>query len=65
MKTGVYYKVFCSVRKETTHKPLKVAAAKTFVSSGYNIGTACFCECSFLFLVITARDYFNKSLPLP
>ena len=45
------------VSKETTHKPLKVAAAKSLLSSVYIIGTTCFDEC-FSFYVITKRYYF-------
>ena len=44
--------------KETTHKPLKVAAAKSLFSSVYIIGTTCFDEC-FSFYVITKRHYFS------
>ena len=46
------------VWKETTHKPLKVAAANILFSSVYVIGTACFDEC-FSFSVITKRHYFS------
>ena len=46
------------VWKETTHKPLKVAAAKSLFSSVYIIGTTCFDEC-FSFYVITKRHYFS------
>ena len=46
------------VWKETTHKPLKVAAAKSLFSSVYIIGTTCFGEC-FSFYVITKRHYFS------
>ena len=45
--------------KETTHKPLKVAAAKSLFSSVYIIGTTCFDEC-FSFYVITRRHYFSS-----
>ena len=47
--------------KETTHKPLKVAAAIILFilfSSVYVIGTACFGQC-FSFSVITKRHYFS------
>ena len=44
--------------KETTHKPLKVAAAKSHFSGVYIIGTTCFDEC-FSFYVITKRHYFS------
>ena len=46
------------VWKETTHKPLKVAAANRLFSSVYVIGTACFDEC-FSLSVITKRQYFS------
>ena len=46
------------VWKETTHKPLKVAAANILFSSVYVIGTACFDEC-FSFSVITKRHYLH------
>ena len=46
------------VWKETTHKPLKVAAANSLFSSVYVIGTTCFDEC-FSFYVITKRHYFS------
>ena len=46
------------VWKETTHKPLKVAAANILFSSVYVIGTTCFDEC-FSFYVITKRHYFS------
>ena len=44
--------------KETTHKSLKVAAAKSLFCSVYIIGTTCFDEC-FSFYVITKRHYFS------
>ena len=44
--------------KETTHKPLKVAAAKRLFFSVYIIGTTCFDEC-FSFYMITKRHYFS------
>ena len=46
--------------KETTHKPLKVAAAKSLFASVYIIGTTCFDEC-FSFYVITKRYFFRES----
>ena len=53
------YHTFCYfVGKETTHKPLKVAAAKNFFFSGHVIAKTCFDEC-FLFHVITGRDNFS------
>ena len=40
------YHIFCYFAwKETAHKPLKMASAKTFFSSVYVIGAACFDEC--------------------
>ena len=57
-QTKVYHAFSYFVWKETTHKPLKVAAAKTLFSSVYVIGTTCFNEC-FLFYVITGRHYFS------
>ena len=49
------------VWKETTHKPLKVAAAIILFSCVYVIGTACFGQC-FSFSVITKRHYFSWKL---
>ena len=46
------------VRKEATHKPLKVAAANSLFSSVFVTGTICFDEC-FSFYVITKRHYFS------
>ena len=40
-QTKVHHTFFYAVWKETTHKPLKVAAAKTLFSSAYAIGTTC------------------------
>ena len=57
-QTKVYHAFSYFIWKETTHKPLKVAAAKTLFSSVYVIGTTCFDEC-FLFYVITGRHYFS------
>ena len=48
----------CFIWKETTHKPVKVAAAKSLFSSVYIIGTTSFDEC-FSFYVITKRHYFS------
>ena len=50
----VYYKRLYSVWKETSHKSLKVAAAKKSVPSVYVIDATCFYE-SILFHVIIAR----------
>ena len=52
-----YYKLFYSIWKETSHKPLKVAAAKKYFPSVYITDTTCFNEC-FLFHMITGRHYF-------
>ena len=52
-QTNIYHMFFYFVCKEMTHKPLKVAAAKTLFSSVYIIGT------TFLFYVITGRHYFS------
>ena len=56
-QTKVYYKPFYFVWKETSHKPLKVAAEKKSFPSVYIIDKTCFDEC-FLFHVITGRYYF-------
>ena len=45
--------------KETTHKPLKLAAAKRLFSSVYIIGTTCFNEC-FSVYVLTKTLLFVK-----
>ena len=42
--TKGYHTFFYFVCKETTHKPLKVAAIKTLFSSVYVIGTTSFDE---------------------
>ena len=57
-KTKVYHLFSYFVWKETTHKPVKVAAAKSCFSSVYVIGKTCFDEI-FLFFVITGRYYFS------
>ena len=57
-QTKAYHAFSYFVWKETIHKPLKVAAAKTLFSSVYIIGTTCFDEC-FSFYVITERYYFS------
>ena len=66
-KTKVYHAFSYFPWKETTHKPLNMAAAKTFVSNVYVIGPNCFNEC-LLFYVITGRHYhswkFNVTLRL-
>ena len=57
-QTNVCHAFSYFVWKETTHKPLKVAVAKSLFSSVYVIGTTCFDEC-FSFDVITRRHYFS------
>ena len=52
--TKVYHAFSCFIWKETTHKPLKVAAIKILFSSVYVIGTTCFDKC-FIFYVISGR----------
>ena len=55
----VYCKFFCSVWKETSHKPLKVTTAKNTFPNMYIIGRTCFDLC-FLFHVITGKHYFLR-----
>ena len=57
MQTKVYFKLFYSVWKETSQKPLKVAAATTSFSGVCIIVKTCFDEC-FLLHIITGRHYF-------
>ena len=65
MQTKVYYKLFYSVSKEASHKPLKAAAASLKVfPSVFIINTTCFDEC-FLFYVITGNSIFYTNLLLP
>ena len=64
VQTKVYYKLSYSVWKETSHKPLKVAAAKKYFPNVYIIDTTFFDKC-FLFHVITRRHYFFTNLLLP
>ena len=64
IQTKAYYKLFCSVWKETSRKPLKVAAAKKSFPSVCTIYTTCFDEC-FVFHVICGRHYFYTNLSLP
>ena len=52
-QTKVYHAFSYFIWKETTHKPLKMAAEKSFFSSVYVIGTTCFDEC-FVFYMITS-----------
>ena len=54
VETKVHYKFFYSVQIEGTHEPLKVAAAKNFLSGVYVIDATCFDEC-FLFHVTIER----------
>ena len=55
----VYYKLFYSVWKETSHKPLKVTTAKITFPNMYIIDRTCF-DLRFLFHVITGRHYFSR-----
>ena len=55
----VYYKLFYSVWKETSHKPLKVTTAKITFPNMYIIDRTCF-NLRFLFHVITGRHYFLR-----
>ena len=64
IQTKVSYKLFYSLWKETSHKPLKVAAAKKSFQSVYIIDTTCFDEC-FLFYMITGSSIFYTNLSLP
>ena len=57
-------KLFYSVWKESSHKPLKVAAAKNYFPGVYIIDITCFNKC-FLFHVITWRQYFLCKLIVP
>ena len=57
IRTKVYYKLFYSVWKEASHKPLKVAAVKKSFPSMYIIGKN-YSNLCFLFHVITGRHYF-------
>ena len=59
MQNKVYYKLFYSVWKEVSHKPLKVAAVKKSSPSMYITGKNCSNLC-FLFHVITRRRYFLR-----
>ena len=47
-QTKVYQTFFYFVRKEMTHKPLKVVPAKTLFSNVYVVGTICFDKCFLL-----------------
>ena len=62
METNVYYKPFYSVWKETSHKPLKEAAAEKSFLSVYIIDKTCFDEC-FLVHVIQGSNYLFRSDP--
>ena len=57
--TKVFYKLFYSVWKETSHKPFKVTAAKKSFSSMYIIDKTCFDLC-LLFHVTPGRHYFLR-----
>ena len=57
-QTKVYHVFSYFVWKETSHKPLKLAATITLFSNVYVIGTDSFDEC-FLFYVITGRQSFS------
>ena len=57
-QTNVCHAFFHFVWKETTHKPLKVTAARTLFSGMYDIATTCFNEC-FLLYVIPDRCSFS------
>ena len=59
MQIKVYYKLFYSVWKETSHKPLKVTTAKITFPNMYIIDRTCF-DLRFLFHVITGRHYFSR-----
>ena len=58
-QTKVYYKIFFSVSKEASHKPLKVAAAKKSFPNVFINDTICFDEC-FLFYVIIGNSIFTQ-----
>ena len=59
----VFYKLFYSVSKKASLKPLKVAAAKKSSPNVFIIDTTCFEEC-FLFYVITGNSIFDTNLSL-
>ena len=54
----VYHAFSHFVWKDTTHKPLKLPAARTLFFSVYVIATNCFSQC-FLFCVIPERHCFS------
>ena len=56
--TKAYHSFSYFVWKETIYKLLKVAAAKSLFSIVYVIGTTCFDQC-FWFYVIPGRHYFS------
>ena len=62
-QTKVYHAFSHFVWKETTHKPLKVAAARTLFSSVYVITTTCFDEC-FYSMWYLKKIVFHESLSL-
>ena len=53
---------FYSLSKETTHKPLKVAATKNFSSSVHVVDTTCFDECFLSHLITESHCFFQKSV---
>ena len=57
IRAYAYFKHFCSVWKEASHKSLKMAAAKKLFPSVCIIDTICFDE-FFLFYVTARRYYF-------
>ena len=59
-QTKVYHTYFYFVWKETTHKPLKMAAAKTLFSSVYAIGTTCFDECFYSMWQLEDINFHNS-----
>ena len=61
IQTKVHCKLFYSAWKETSHKSLKVAAAKKFFPSVYIIDKTCFDKC-FLFHVMTGIRFYKFSV---
>ena len=61
LKQTKIYNVFSYfVWKETTHKPLKMAAAKILFSGVYVIGTTCFDEWFFSMRLLEDINYYEK-----
>ena len=58
------YELFYFIWKETSHKPLKVAAIKKPFPNLYIIDITYFDKC-FLFRIITGRYYFYTNISLP